>query len=895
MKYIIFIPVCAILFVLWVSNVNAMYVPEDFQHFYKYERKNILFELPNQKKIKLKVDANFQHIKNFVDIELTSKGLSESGIKKKYVNEIIENISSISEYLVKQDLYVEYLPDYNTAIVHVPSEYMDGDYHKLEFTKQEPSSTALIVNNRLFTTSASDNFIGSLSTQSTLGLGRGHFELDTTISNDFNLEIDKYSYTYDFQGASITAGYRNQASPTVNNSTSTFDYAYDVHGSYLSYYSNDNLLLKRKDEVGKIYFDMKGAGFVTLVRDGKVIYNSSVLRGQNFIPYSQLPSGNYNAILIVKPDGYQEERYKKIINNTPWYTSKRGYDYSFSFKKSNFESGINQYSSDYVDTSFVGSFLDRRLLINAQTQFDKETVHLGFGYNFKGNSLNTSGFIGAFADGTLININAGILGLSLDYRKLTLSNGSLPSNLTAVRYGDNSYSQTGFSYTSGFIYGNLGVNLSIYKEDITSEQENPLEILSLSLNHNSKIFTNTDLTLGYSYNKDVVDGNSKIDDHSVSMNISFPLGKTLNYNTGFDYFQDSNTRFTNTVSYEAGSYRLGNVDLYASPYISHYVDLYSSDVTFGGNVAFGNDSFKGNAFGYITEKEAGALSSNLEFTTVLSKNGIHFTNEKSDSYLILNNDTTIQTEELSDIGLVTLNSDRGYIRRHKIYGNNTIVNLKSYSDYDIAIDTQVSGFIGAKDSIPHDHMFSYPGTVKVINNKVTEIVDFLTYFSDFNNEPLNNVDCLGKACVSISNVGEGIFNISVVKGERFKIVSNNQVCLLKDFGLDNMNGTSYCFPTIKEKDNGAQLVMQGLGKEGDLIYYLGIREKPVPRNIKEDILESGIRIDDYKFGDNIHLFAHVLSEDDVNSIELVSLKSLVARIQEYVVDSKHVQNYTVIR
>lgn len=875
-------------------QVEASFVPAGFEHFYSYENKVIELGLPDKTTIQLQVEANFDHINNVVNIEEAKKKLLNAGIKAQHVEEILLNVSELSSYGHDEQLWIEYDADHGYAELHIPSEYMDGEYKIEEYVNTLPSENALISNNKLYTSGVNGEFSSTFTNESILGFGSSHVSVNSSLNNGESIELDELSLTSDFQGASSVVGYRDQPSSVIDNATSMFDHAYDNKGYYASYYSNDNLIQKNISQSGQLYFDMKAAGIVTVLRESKVIYNDSVLRGQNNIKYSQLPKGNYSVTLVLEPNGYPEERYTKRINNNVSRTSKRGYDYSVSLKSMEFSGEDDDYSSDYVDLSFVKSFLNDQVIVNVQSQLDKDDIDAGVGSQIFGNGYQVGAFVSFVDNGYMASVNSSFLGLNIDQEWFKVDEGQSVSNLSAVRYGEKSYSQTSASYSMAMPVGNLGFYLNYYEEYQQDNYEKDIELLNLSLNYHTSIFTNVGLDLGYNYSRELSNSSSEFDDHLITANISIPLTDSLSYSSSADYSSESGQRFTNSVNYQADDINALDSDIYASTYVSHYLDEQGAEVTVGGNVSFENEHLKGGFFGYATDHNQNSVSSNLESTVVVTKNNIYATKDKADSYLILNNDVAGDIDS-RDLGLVTTKADGGYLQSSQISGEHTFLSLNNYYDYEISVDTEVSGFTNKNDKPVYEHMFAYPGTIKVVDNKLREVVSFLTYFSDFNDVPLNNVDCVGDGCISISNVGDGIYNISISKGDTFKITSNNQVCLLTTKHLEKLNGTSYCFPTIYETDDGMQLVLSGLGDDGDLIYYLGVKDKVVPEDIRREMVESGISIVEHEFGDETHLFAKLNSETEQNQFELASRIDLLSKMQEYASYSQTSDKYTVIR
>jgi hypothetical protein len=172
-------------------------------------------------------------------------------------------------------------------------------------------------------------------------------------------------------------------------------------------------------------------------------------------------------------------------------------------------------------------------------------------------------------------------------------------------------------------------------------------------------------------------------------------------------------------------------------------------------------------------------------------------------------------------------------------------------------------------------VFTYPGTLGVMNSNLKKVISFVTYFEDFNEDSLNNIECKGTGCVNTTRVGDGIYSISVYEGHDYKIVSNNEFCLIDEGYLVENEGKSKCFPQVEEDgSSGLQIVKGGLGESDETIIYFGYVNE-LPSTLLEEIRLQGIEPIQYEFGKgNMYLFGRLKDKNTVSLNQLASLDTI---------------------
>ncbi|MFH0257972.1 CS1-pili formation C-terminal domain-containing protein [Vibrio rumoiensis] len=854
----------------FIPFAKANYIPEGFEHFYDFKKNELRFLLPNETEEVIKVESNFRQVKTIVDSEKLSNALRESGVKDEKIDGVLNSIINSDK---ASDVKAMYSYDDKTVKVSVPASYMREQTGQLDFTSMQPDANALILTNRLYSNGYNGSYNASLNTEATLGLASSHFNFngDFTIDEDnSDYDVQMASYQYDLQGRSLVVGYSEYTS-LIDNSTSLMDYSQGSDEYSVSLFSNDNLLLKDINNGKKIYFDMKAPGTVELLRDGSVIYSDSVGQGQKTIDYKRLPKGNYSAQLVLKPNGYAKEVYNKRINNNASQTSLRGYDYAFSLSNAESERGENRYEVNYFNSSGVLQLWEGRILVGAGLQASDDAVHIGSGVKYIDGSFNASAYATYLYDGYLYSLSGNWAGMSLDYESLHLNDSDV-SDLTGARYGDEDYSQLTLAYSTNVGFGNLSFYVNKYYEENnnTAYKSNDIDTLNLSANFHTTLFVNVGLDVGYTSTRDF--SSSARDERTITTSFSIPLSDIFDYSSSFEHSNLTGYRLTNNIRYNDSVYQNKDMTVNAGLNAAEYLDGNDSQMSIGGDISANSKYFDAHAFANISDDDYQNISADIESTSVITNNNIYMTSERSNSYLILNNDVS-ENIDSSDLGLVNVHSLSGSNSRELVSDNYTLIGLDEYSKYKFNLDSEVSGF--NSESKPIGSMYSYPGTVKTVDNKLKKVKTFLTYFEDFNDSPLNDVDCVGDGCVSVSRVGDGVYSISVQEGENFKLTSNNQMC---NFSFDNDSKyVSRCFPQIKEQVDGMQLVVHGLGNDSDKVYYLGIIEKNFLDGMSTSLNNLNVDIFSYKFNGQEHIFAKLNAEENKNQIEFLN------QLQQYAI------------
>ena len=878
------------------QSVQAQYIPEQFKHFYDYEENEIMFLLPNDANYEATGYSNYYGVNKVTDDKELRVAILNSGIKEKYVTEVIRAITAGRDIKTDAGVSTNFSFEKNMMNIQVPATYLSDKKQEVRYTALEPDTQALIVGNQLFASYYDEDSSTTLNTDITMGLGNGYISSDITLSGGRNqdalIETNSMYYEHNLNSYLFRVGY-DAYGVEKNNSTSNLDYSNSKNNYYVSLSSSDNLFISDDEQLKKVYFDIKGSGTVDVLRDGRTIYTQSFLKGQHAISYRHLPRGNYNVVLLIRADGYPEERVVRRINNNVAQTSHNGYDYNITVRESTYDTGLEGNDTEesllYGDASFTKSLFHESLILGFNSQSDGQDFGVGLLANYVSEWVDFSNYYNEIDNGSFYNGSVSVVGFNLDYQNYDNGNSKSPSDISPLLkavYGLEPFDQTTISYSMPIMSSNISLYGSRVRYDGLADRSG-FDSENYAVNYNTTIFRNMQLSLGFS--RTLNDNpNQKVDiDDIYSASLTIPLGDNhITYSSGIDSSSRTGQRLVNSLSYDESEIALAEgIDTSGNASINNYIDGKQSEVSLNGRINMSNDKFSSSAYANVSNYSNTNLSLNAESTSVITKDGIYQTRENSQAYVIVESEASggNTREKDKDFGVLDTQVDSGYHTSTPIDSENRVVGLNEFSTYKFQVDNEISGFKSSKGN--HDvksEMFTYPGSVHKVSNKVEPIVTFLSYFEDFNNKPLNDVKCIGDGCVSIGRVGDGIYSVSLVKDKPFKVASNDEYCFIEPEAMDNNGVMTKCFPQIETLENGMQLVSSGLGSKQDRIYYLGILDGAIPDDVLGKSKKAHIEYIQYNFANNIHLFAKselVLNNNE--SFEIAN-RQIFDDIQNYV-------------
>lgn len=873
-------------------TVIASNIPDGFEEFYEYTSYDIIIVSPLGKKEVFKAEMAYDNIK------LSKKGknklfdfLIEDNVKSSTARKIVDNISDISFYNVcdeddifncsssNGDVSFSYLYDKKMLKINVTGNDFHQYSKKYKYAETGTDAIGLISHLSANTfgnkMNGSDSSIhGNVYLDSQANIGYGYINNYISANTDNGFDLDEFSYNIDFKGYSVAVGYYN-GSGYNNDILSDYEYHNASEEFKAAIYSSSNLLIGKKLNYKRVYFDMPGNGYVNFYRDGRVFKNKYFDSGQQFITYSDLPYGNYELQIEFVIDGKVKEKkvYKKIYNSKNDIT---GFNYKAEVASLKATNDISLYNNDNIEYFNYGKLgllygfnENIGLLSELIISEDSNSISVGLIYSSDFNIVLNNTFINDLVDGNRIELSADYEGFSASYEKVDYDGDVRSVFFSGEYFGFDNYENYGLTYSryinSSYSYFPSGTLYFDYDHMERHLNKNSLlvnyfksDIYSLSYNFAYKD-NQFNLMLSKSYSNDV-------DELSLNFDVEIPLGSEWNLSNSL-YLLDSSISLRNELYH---TYSSENVNIQSSIY-----SLYQSDrnVSSGASVNASYSDPHQRIMGSV-DINSDRVSAYASFDTnvLVSEKGVLFTDQNEDSYIIINSKSNVDVG--TDYGTYELDINDGEeYQRGNISSNKLVLGSRGFSKYDIILDTESSNL--ENDGERLTSYFSHPGTIKYINPELTEIKTYMVSFEYFNSEKVKNIQCEGNGCSSYSEVGNGVFSLSVKVGEAFKIYTDESICFIEQVANNTNLGVSKCFPSVKD-DDGMQLVVKGLGDEFDNhTYYIGTYNK-------EEIAKISSKVDGeifaYNYNDRDYVF---WKPKDITNINNKNVYDVIAKFDNH--------------
>ncbi|MGR5331055.1 TcfC E-set like domain-containing protein [Photobacterium damselae] len=869
------------------QSVLSVEIPDEFADFYDFKQGKVIIISPLGKKKEFSAYTSYENIKlDDKEVNKLFDFLIEDNLKTDVIKQIIENISNPAYYKFcdDSDFLNCFLPNKKTSFSYqydrkiLKINMIDGDgfnkyskqYHYAKLNSSDigmvSNLSANIIGNKL---NGSDlNLSGNLYIDSKASLYYGYINNYININNNDGVDVGELSYNIDLEGNSIAIGYYDNVG-YINNAISDYEYRPSMKELKATLYSSDNLLIGDESSYKKIYFNMPDDGYVKFYHNGKVFKNKHYSAGQNQVTYSELPYGNYKLKLefIVNGKEYGKPLYINIYNSK---SNIEGVNYKLEIAKTekdkpelidNIEKKHNSYN--YAKLGLLYGFDERiGLLSEAIFSDDANIITAGLIYNSDFDLLIKNSFINDEINGNRFEASVQYGNINIDYETLNYNDDVNKDFFSGDYFGYYDYVNWSFTYStyidsmleyvpSGMIYFNYN-HIDIDKTyEISSYKDYSLDLFSMSYNFNYHD-NSFNFMMSQSYY-------GHMNELSVNFDINIPLGNdwetasSISHSNRMLMLRSELSHLYNT---EHGTVRSSVYSNYRSgePVSSGA----SIDTTY-------QDRYQNFSGSFDANSDGSSVYAVYDTSLLISNNDILLTGKKNNSYLVIDTDSYVKSN--SDYGTYELNINNGErYSRGSISNQKEIIGTNDFNKYDIILDTESSGLENNGERIVS--YFSHPGSIKYIKPKLSEIKTYIVSFEFFNGDKVDDISCEGSGCSSYSEVGDGVYSLSVKVGEAFKIYSKESICFVEQVS-DNTNlGISKCFPSIQETD-GMQLVTKGLDDErNNKSYYIGIYSQDELAKIKSK-LDGEIVV--YNFNGKDYVFWQPDNIDNENNRAIYNL------------------------
>ncbi|MGX9459342.1 CS1-pili formation C-terminal domain-containing protein [Photobacterium damselae subsp. damselae] len=837
-----------IFLILFCNSSIAHKIPAGFEGFYEYQESQVIFQL-NNNSIILNANIKIDSVKiKDNDKDKLKKFLLDNNVKKNKVDEILLNLKNSSMYAKScgnKDIDVfnchisdfGYYFSYNDHKLYFLLDSMffysglksleKETYHK-EKTINITAVNNVSYNGYINNYGGNVNITDNITTKLLYGYVSSDVEIN--LANDSNVDINSLYYDYDYDDKFIRFGYYNNNNYFFDNQSDLYNQDVSSEKVEITYGNSLKLLDSPYGTNRTIYFYMPFDGWIELIRDNKSIAFKSVNLGNTTISYNELPKGKYNLKIIIHNKSNTKKQEKDFyISNIDSANNTDGFNYKLSFGKflesNDLNDNLNHFSddnivyingmvsksiSDKVNIGYNGYLTANDIYNKFGLYFNSENISFDLGYGFTNNNTN------------MLESNISFYGFNASYKKSNYIDddilgykifGGLPKELISVNYSKS------ISYINYFLSYNKNKNQ-------VDNNENYMKNNELTFGASYTGDNGIDYNLSYTnsrYSNKWSDGKS---DNLLSFLINIPFDNCIDYTNSISSSDGYGLQVENTITANNIIHSIDGVE--SSIYLKQNYYSKHSINSLGASVSYSNQYYSLNSYADFSDDGSYSITANGMSSFNFSNNKIDISNNTSNSIL------KIDVENVNDHSaiygkIIVNNITDAYKQTYDLKYSNTLP-LIPYKRYEIFFDTELEDYvIKGKSKIS---LFSLPG--KIVNNDLSlhKIKSFIVSFEDFNGNRLDSPKCNGDGCNGISEIGDGVYSISLISGLDYKVTSQNEVCLFPNI-IDSINknfGVRKCFPHVVDDGNDKMIVKSEFGDKKNKYEYLGMIDNTYVNN-----------------------------------------------------------------
>lgn len=813
-------------------------IPKGFEGFHEYSNEKITLLLPNNK-IDVFLDVRFDSARTEDEQELDKirRFLLDYRIKKNQVDNIIESlragivtsdkcVGSTDTCVIQTETYDFVLSyDSKTLRLILSSNALDRKALKKVFHSNENKSPAIInsINPVLEKTRYDDvklRLDDKLLIGHKYGYTRSDFNVDTYADKLFNL--NELSYNVDIQDKFLEIGYyENYYS---DNATNVFDLSSNQEQLSVSLGSSNKLISKEGITGKSLEVFSPKRGRIKLLKGDRVIYSAYINSGRIYVPYNKLPKGTYDVTVLITD---REEKRALVEENRTVYNTQ-SLPLLKDDKEYQLSAGIYTRSEEYISSDseeYISSDNDEIFTIKS------ETNNIPFAKSMFAYGLSDSlalGLGGTITDiGVLAHLGAEYKSKNISFNnKYALSSkGSLNSSfsISSQHVGSFSYNYKntkdklsnfifGEGYSERFSYNTpaldlrgIGLSFGLVKDSYKTQDFNDKQLyVTNSLNYT---FSN-----GVSVSNNI-DYDLHDNEFTTMFNLDIPLAKNINSSLSIgtsqyeEYESDLSLSTNDLLVNKEKELRLDLTNELTPDSRSELLAQYHE----------GNANYNLSADGLVNTDGQTEITLDFRNTQIISRDEIKFTSSESDSYFRLDIDSS--SKNVADYGVINRRKEGKLLPTLNIYEQDTLFTVNSYEKQDFLYDASTANILQyGEDQIS---TFVLPGSYHKLNPRVEKLVSFVSTFEDIEKNDIDGLSCEGDGCVSIEEVVDGVYKVSVKEDEAFKLSSKELVCLTPGVKqINNLNiGLNTCIPDIDYEDKDAVKYVKNIHNEK--IYFLG--------------------------------------------------------------------------
>ncbi|NLS11808.1 hypothetical protein HGP28_02750 [Vibrio sp. SM6] len=822
--------------------------------------------------------------------------LKKKNIKEQYidivVNQLLSGVESDSDCVSTDDACIPqnssdlvsyyYDHDNKNLIMYASSEAFDFTRTLKEYHSSYQERNALVNNTNLYIYANDDNSSFIWSNDTTLGLTRGHVQLDTQYHHgDNELDASNARYNYAWSNYNFSVGYSDELADQRINSTDFLFYGTQARGYSALFSSSDKLLVKDGYSQQFVNFYSPQEGQLEVLRNGKLLFTDIARQGHNRISYSELPQGVYAVTLKVKQaDNVILEETIQVVNKNN--VSLAIDDYDFVLK-----GGLLELDPLYRDTIEYNT--DNKWFTEAAVTYrasEKSVIGGVLGSDF--NSLRL-----AFGGQYYLNED-----VTLDYLTSQSSAGAkyYQGNLIygPIVFSASDYKASGVDYTYRYVPFQLP-SASTYEMDYSDALYGIYDKKEYSIGYSTKIFEGRGYANLYHAEVQLDDDVMKSNNLSLSWDRTmfggiFGINATYNLNSGesdsfttnfsWRYEFDDTYSARTAVAMDQDGFSFAQQELTARKVADDYsvtttvatkMESYGADpwtnellVSASGS----NDYLQYNGFGYVSTGEQYSVSGTLRGTQIVTND--EFVATKNDGKAFIKVTPQWSSIPTEDAAIAYSIYKDGEARHTGEVGAKSafITSLPVYSDVTVDLDTEYTDVEVDVSSIEH---FTMPGTYLKVNSRVTPLRSQVFILNDIDGQYVENVSCVGDGCKSVEPVTEGgIYRVVYRENDSFHLASGDSTCVFNPEKFGNKYVQSYCLEGLTQTSQDLSL---NTSHEEKTVYdglkYMGVYQSTeVTLKILERLKELGIASRYVQIDDQLYVY---VEQHDTHSIAQVAV------------------------
>ncbi|WP_421215148.1 TcfC E-set like domain-containing protein [Aeromonas jandaei] len=675
-------------------------------------------------------------------------------------------------------------PAKRVRVMLAPEVYRE-DTGKPQYHAAYNSHPALINKMSLFRSHFNGEFSSTLNDKMVLGLPYGHLRGDFqrfANKQEQSLIVDNLEYNLDLAGFRMMAGrsryFNNQNTTNLLNFSSQ-----QKEGMYLM--SSRNLMWGNISSYQRTYFYMPQAGAVEAYRDGQLLFSHPVDAGQQYISYDQLPPGVYQLTLkLMSGEDVISEQVVSINNNSSVALPTGQIDYSVGVSR--LES--NDQTLPIAEGSVAFRPHDNVLLASGLTLSDEEELFSGAVSWSVNNDLRLDSAVGLFTDRSrYVQSALSWRNVSLGYQALTGSDTEpvkssgqgtpVDTRLSTMLLGQsNEYRQV--SLSTSYQWDTVSAYASLFVHDMSNTESGSTQTVSANAGLSMPFYANSTLgfNLGISDNISVPAAGDKsgYKDVTLGVNWSLPLGERTQMIANMQGSRNGAGNAYSTVRHQFAPMDNLSTSLEAG---ARYTGT-RTEATASGSLNYRGAAFQTSGNGTLSEKNNNIFVS-LEGSQVLSADGLHFTVDESESYLLVRDSGALdkQTKSMTQGGLLVMGNERefGSAKAFEPAAEPQLTPLGNYQYHTVKIQGD-NGLVhnrGDKDI----RGFAFPGTLLTMETRFEREYQLLGAFYLPDGSPASSITCDGEACMQVEKLDEGLFKVRLSGDGGYQLLSGRYQCL----------------------------------------------------------------------------------------------------------------------